>query len=76
MFAEKSEIQGIVRSNVYIDKDGTIAGVKIQSTPHPSLGKAAIKTFLKIARFDTPPMANGDSIRTVMHIPVVFRLRE
>lgn len=72
--ARRAGIQGTVMSKVYVDKDGTIAGVIIESSPNETFKRQAIETFFRIGSFDTPGLANGIPTLTVMKIPVTFRL--
>lgn len=71
--AKMARIQGVVRLEAVIDKDGTIKDLKMVSG-HPLLVKSAIETVSRW-RYQ-PTLLNGEPVEVVTEIDVNFTLSE
>jgi len=71
--AKMARIQGVVRLEAIISKDGTIQDLKLVSG-HPLLAKAALDA-VKQWRYQ-PTLLNGEPVEVVTEVDVNFTLSE
>lgn len=71
--AEQRKIQGEVVVSFIINKDGTIANVKVAKSAHPLLDREALRVVRKMPKW-TPGIENDKPCRTLFAIPVEFQL--
>jgi TonB family protein len=70
--ARKQKIEGVVRTKLLVDYDGTVVHVAILTDPGSGFGKAAAK-LARLYRF-TPAKVNGKAVATEIQFVVHFEL--
>ena len=71
--AQQQKIQGRVLVTFIINRDGTIADIKVPKPVHPLLDNEA-RRLVKLMPVWKPGMENGKPCRTMFAIPIEFRL--
>ncbi len=71
--AQQNDIQGRVVVNFVVEKDGSIANVKIAKGVDKDLDREAIRVVKKMPRWQ-PGKNNGVAVRSYFNLPVTFRL--
>ena len=72
--AQEMGISGKVYMQFVIDKDGTIADIKVLRTPDKNLGKEATRIISRLPKM-TPGKQRGRPVRVPFSIPITFRLQ-
>ena len=72
--ALENGLQGRVLMEFVVEKDGTVGGVKILTSPDRSLSEAAAKTVLSSPKW-TPGKQRGILVRVKFTIPIDFKLQ-
>ncbi len=72
--AQDLGISGKVYMQFVIDKDGSIADIKIARSPDDNLGKEAKRIISKLPKM-TPGKQRGRAVRVPFSIPITFRLQ-
>ena len=72
--AQKQKIQGKVFVKFIIEKDGTVSQVKTLKKTHPLLDAEAVRVVKLMPKW-TPGMKNGKPVRTIVALPVMFKLK-
>lgn len=72
--AREQEIQGKVKLNFAIEKDGSITAVKIEESVHESLDREAQRVILKMPKWQ-PATEDGEPVRSYFALPVNFKLQ-
>lgn len=72
--AQQNDIQGRVVVNFVVEKDGSIAQVKIAKGVDKDLDREAIRVVKKMPRWQ-PGKNNGVPVRSYFNLPVTFRLQ-
>ncbi len=72
--AQQNDIQGKVVVNFVVEKDGSIAQVKIAKGVDKDLDREAIRVVKKMPRWQ-PGKNNGVPVRSYFNLPVTFRLQ-
>jgi protein TonB len=81
VIAKRSNIQGRVILDLFIDRTGTIKRIDIlrEDPPNRGFGKAAVDAFQEVFQDPknrcTPALANGEPVSVHMRYPVSFRIR-
>ena len=68
---ERQGIGGTVRLSFYVNTDGTTSEIRVLSSPHPGLERAAIEAILE-STFQ-PGRADRKNVRTHVRLPITFR---
>ena len=68
---EQQGIGGTVQLSFYVNEDGSTSEIKVLSSPHPGLERAAIEAILD-STFH-PGRAERKSVRTHVRLPIRFR---
>lgn len=71
--AQEKAIQGRVTVQFVVDKDGSIADVKVLRSPDPLLSKEAERLILNMPKWQ-PASQNGKTVRSRFNLTVVFKL--
>lgn len=71
--AQASKIQGTVVVSFIVNKDGSIADVKISSSVDPLLDREALRVLKMMPKWK-PGMDKNKICRTMIAVPVVFKL--
>ena len=73
--AQRSEIEGTVYLEVFVDREGTVRNVTIlkEDPPGRGFGEAAVRAFLGFK--GSPALANGREVAVRYRYPVRFTLR-
>ena len=72
--AKDSGIEGVVRLQALIGKDGTLAGLSAQTSPNPDLTTAALEAVQQW-RY-SPALLNNEPISVFTTIEVEFKLAQ
>lgn len=72
--AQQKKIQGKVVVSFIVNKDGSIANPKVEKSVDPYLDREALRVVKMMPRW-TPGLMNEKPCRTMVAIPVVFRLQ-
>jgi len=72
--ARENEIQGKVKLNFMIEKDGSITAVKVQDSVHESLDKEAQRVVMKMPKWD-PATEDDEPVRSYFALPINFKLQ-
>lgn len=72
--AQQNDIQGKVVVNFVVEKDGSIAQVKIAKGVDKDLDREAVRVVKKMPRWQ-PGKNNGVPVRSYFNLPVTFRLQ-
>ena len=68
---ERQGISGVVQLSFFVNADGTTSEIRVISSPHPGLERAAIEAILD-STFH-PGRADRKSVRTHVKLPITFR---
>lgn len=71
--AQKSKIQGMVVVSFIVNKDGSIAELKVSTSVDPLLDKEALRVMKMMPNWK-PGMDRNKVCRTMIAVPVVFKL--
>ena len=71
--ARQAKIQGTVMASFVVNSDGTTADVKVVKSAEASLDREALRVLRMMPRWE-PGVSEGKPCRTLVHIPVVFKL--
>lgn len=71
--AQKDKIQGMVVVSFIVNKDGTVADVKVSTSADPVLDREALRVMRMMPRWK-PGKDKGMVCRTMVAVPVVFKL--
>jgi len=71
--AQQQKIQGKVVVSFIVNKDGTMANIKVEKSVHPLLDREALRVMRMMPAWK-PGMENAKPCRTLFAIPVVFKL--
>ena len=71
--AQKDKIQGMVVVSFIVNKDGTVADVKVSTSADPVLDREALRVMRMMPRWK-PGKDKGKVCRTMVAVPVVFKL--
>ena len=72
--AQQNDIQGRVIVNFVVEKDGSIANVKIAKGVDKDLDRGALRVVKKMPKWQ-PGKNNGVAVRSYFNLPVTFRLQ-
>lgn len=72
--AQQNDIQGRVIVNFVVEKDGSIANVKIAKGVDKDLDREALRVVKKMPKWQ-PGKNNGVAVRSYFNLPVIFRLQ-
>lgn len=72
--AQQQKIQGKVVVSFIVNKDGSIASPKVEKSVDPNLDREALRVVKMMPKW-TPGIMNEKPCRTMVAIPVVFRLK-
>ncbi len=72
--AQQNDIQGRVHVNFVVEKDGSIANVKIAKGVDKDLDREALRVVKKMPKWQ-PGKNNGVAVRSYFNLPVTFRLQ-
>lgn len=72
--AQQNDIQGRVTVNFVVEKDGSIANVKIAKGVDKDLDREALRVVKKMPKWQ-PGKNNGVAVRSYFNLPVIFRLQ-
>ena len=73
VLAQQQQIQGKVVVSFIVNKDGSIANVKLEKSVHPLLDREALRVMRMMPKWK-PGLENAKPCRTLFAIPVVFKL--
>lgn len=73
VYAKNANIQGRVVVTFIINRDGTVADIKVAKPVHPMLDREALRVARMMPRWK-PGMANNKPCRTMFAIPIEFRI--
>lgn len=71
--AIEKEIQGTVYTRFMVDQDGSISDISVMRSPDEMLSKEATRLIESMPKWK-PGTLEGKAVRTVMVLPVNFRL--
>ncbi len=71
--AQQNKIQGMVVVSFIVNKDGSVAGVKVSTSVDPILDREALRVLKMMPKWK-PGMDHNKVCRTMIAIPVVFKL--
>lgn len=71
--AERQKIEGRVVVQFIVERDGAISGLKVARAAHPYLDREAMRVLRTMPKWQ-PGMQNDRPCRTMVSIPVVFKL--
>jgi len=71
--AKKAKIQGTVTVSFVVNADGTTADVKVVKSADATLDREALRVLRMMPKWE-PGVSKGQPCRTLVHIPVVFKL--
>ena len=71
--AREDSIQGRVIVKFIVQKDGSIANIEIESSPHETLSKEAIRVIELMPKWK-PGRLKGEPVRVQYVLPVTFKL--
>ncbi len=71
--ARRQQIQGRVMVAFIVNADGTTVDAKVVNQVHPLLEREALRVIRMMPRWQ-PGISNGQTCRTLVHIPIVFKL--
>lgn len=72
--AEKKGIQGRVKVQFVVEKDGRIVDAAVVEPVEPSLDKEALRVVNSMPKW-RPGIKNGENVRVKYYIPIVFRFQ-
>jgi protein TonB len=72
--AQQQKIEGKVVVSFIVNRDGTIANAKVEKSVDPNLDREALRVIRMMPKW-TPGIMNEKPCRTMVAIPVVFKLR-
>lgn len=72
--ARENEIQGKVRLNFAIEKDGSITAVQVEEAVHESLDREAQRVILKMPKWQ-PATEDDEPVKSYFALPIQFRLQ-
>lgn len=65
--------EGRVVVSFYVEKDGSLSDITIPAPLSPGLDREAVRVVRLMPKW-VPGQSNGKNVRTIMQIPIVFRL--
>ncbi|MBO4607107.1 MAG: energy transducer TonB [Prevotella sp.] len=71
--ARRQQIQGRVMVSFIVNTDGTTVDAKVVHSVHPLLDREALRVVRMLPRWQ-PGVSNGKPCRTLVHLPIVFKL--
>lgn len=71
--AQKNKIQGTVVVSFIVNKDGTVANLRVSTSVDPLLDKEALRVMKMMPKWK-PGMDKNKVCRTMIAVPVVFKL--
>jgi protein TonB len=71
--AQRQRIEGKVVVSFIVNKDGSIANVKLEKSADPDLDREALRVIRMMPKWK-PGIENNKPCRTMFAIPVVFKL--
>ena len=71
--ARRQQIQGRVMVSFIVNADGTTVDAKVVHAVHPLLDREALRVVRMLPRWQ-PGVSNGVPCRTLVHLPIVFKL--
>ncbi len=71
--AQKDKIQGMVVVSFIVNKDGSVADIKVSTSADPILDKEALRVLKMMPKWK-PGMDRNKVCRTMIAVPVVFKL--
>lgn len=71
--AQKSKIQGTVVVSFIVNKDGSVANIKVSTSVDPLLDNETLRVMKMMPKWK-PGIDKGKVCRTMIAIPVVFQL--
>ena len=71
--AQSSKVQGKVIVSFIVNKDGSVADVKVATSAHPLLDSEALRVLKTMPKWK-PGMDHNKVCRTMIAVPVVFKL--
>lgn len=71
--AQQNKIQGMVVVSFIVNKDGSVADVKLSTSADPLLDKEALRVMRMMPKWK-PGMDHDKVCRTMIAVPVVFKL--
>ncbi len=71
--ARQAKIQGMVVVSFIVNKDGTVADVKVSTSVDPLLDREALRVMRMMPRWK-PGKDKGKVCRTMVAVPIVFKL--
>lgn len=74
VMAQQNGIQGRVTAQFVVERDGSVSGIKILSSPDRTLSDAVVKAIQGAPKW-TPAKNNGLPVRSWFTLPVTFKLQ-
>ena len=71
--AQSKKVQGKVVVSFIVNKDGSIADIKLEKSVDPYLDREALRVIRMMPNW-TPGVQNNRPCRTMVAVPVVFKL--
>lgn len=71
---QETGVQGRVVCSFIVEKDGSIADVRVVRSVDPNLDREAVRVLKTMPRW-IPGMQNGHTVRVKYNVPVAFRLQ-
>mgnify|MGYP001026943460 CR=1 FL=1 len=71
--AAKEGVQGTVVLRVYVASSGKVDAIEVEKSPHDELSQAAIDAVEQVGF--TPARIGGKAVKSVVYVPVKFRLK-
>lgn len=72
--ARENEIQGKVKLNFVIEKDGSISTVKVEDSVHEALDREAQRVVMKMPKWE-PATEDDEPVRCYFALPITFKLQ-
>jgi protein TonB len=73
VYAQQRKIQGKVMVSFIVNKDGSVADIKVLKSVNPYLDAEALRVMKMMPKWK-PGQEKGKPCRTMIAIPVVFKL--
>lgn len=71
--AQRQKVQGCVVVSFIVNKDGSVADIKLSRSVHPLLDREALRVVKMMPKWK-PGMDNNKVCRTMIAVPIVFKL--
>jgi protein TonB len=72
--ARRNEVEGTVKVNFVVNKDGSVSDIKIVQSVSKELDDEAIRVIKKMPKW-TPGKQDGEAVRVSYNLPFKYRLR-